>query len=193
MNLKKQDIWATPIWFTEIPFNIINPNDILDECYKLKKDNYGRELSCYKSWTTDNILQDNLQHTKKLIHLVEQLCITVAEEYGMKNANPQCIDSWFNINYSGGMVAPHIHRNGPLSSVYYLKTPKNSGNLDFINTSSSTYSNKMFLKNNNINNFDNVQYEAIQGRLIIFPAWLIHTSSINLSDEDRVSMGMDLG
>ena len=36
---------------------------------------------------------------------------------------------WANINPPGGYNAPHIHPNSLFSGVYYIKAPKNSGNL----------------------------------------------------------------
>ena len=193
MNITQENIWATPIWFTDIPFDIINPDEILKECYEYKKNNEGVNFQEYKAWTVNNILNNSPIHTKKLINTVEEICINTAIHYGAKNSNPKCLDAWYNINYPGGYINPHIHRYGPFSAVYYIKTPINSGNLHFINTSASTYFNKVFLNNNNINNFDSIEYEAKPGRLIIFPSWLIHTSPLNLSHENRVSFGLDLG
>jgi uncharacterized protein (TIGR02466 family) len=193
MNITQENIWATPIWFTDIPFDIINPNEILEDCYTFKKNNAGADLPQYKAWTSNNIISNIPQNTKKLINTIEEICNSTAIHYNAKNLNPKCLDAWYHINYSGGFINPHIHRHGPFSAVYYLKAPINSGNLYFINTSSSTHFNKVYLNNEGINNAEMIQYETKPGRLIIFPSWLIHTSPLNLSDEDRVSFGIDLG
>ena len=45
------------------------------------------------------------------------------------NRNPVCGNMWANINYSKCYNRPHIHPNSLFSGVYFVKTPKNSGNL----------------------------------------------------------------
>jgi len=193
MNITRNNIWTTPIWYTDIPFETINPNRILEECYEYKKENGGIDVYNCKAWTTKNLIDTLPEHTEQLIRVIEDISAETAVDYGAKNLKPKCLDAWFQINHAGGFIAPHIHRHGPFSAVYYVKTPVDSGGIYFINTSASTYFNKVYLDNNNLDNCDNVAYETKPGRLIIFPSWLIHTSPLNLSDEDRVSFGLDLG
>ena len=38
---------------------------------------------------------------------------------------------WANINPPGGYNMPHVHPNSHYSGVYYIKAPKNSGNIVF--------------------------------------------------------------
>ena len=38
---------------------------------------------------------------------------------------------WANINPPGGYNMPHIHPNSHFSGVYYIKAPKDSGNISF--------------------------------------------------------------
>jgi uncharacterized protein (TIGR02466 family) len=46
---------------------------------------------------------------------------------------------WVNINKYKDFNIPHTHPSSKLSGVFYIKTPKNSGNLSFVNDSPIEY------------------------------------------------------
>lgn len=90
----------------------------------------------------------------------------------------------------------HIHPKPYFTCVFYIKIPENSGNISF--GCPDTY-----ILNNLVGNRDpeyvfekNLQtkfeVEPEEGMVLIFPSSLRHQVEPNLSQEDRISMGIDI-
>lgn len=90
----------------------------------------------------------------------------------------------------------HIHPKPYFTCVFYIKTPENSGNISF--GCPDTY-----IINNLVGNRDpedviekNLQskfeVKPEEGMVLIFPSTLRHQVEPNLSQEDRISMGIDI-
>ena len=116
-----------------------------------------------------------------------------------KNLNNYCknilkIKHSFNITTSwcvkqnkGDWGQPHEHKNSLISGVYYLRTPKNSGDLFFHrNVNHLLSSNLSFetLEDTNINT-DLIKFEIKEGVLIICPSNLFHSIGKTNSIESR--------
>ena len=86
---------------------------------------------------------------------------------------------WFNISKPGDATAWHNHKNQSiLSGVYYLKVPKNSGNIKFRKRISEDYIEWV------------VKAEA--GKMILFDPTIKHSVPKNRSDENRISLAFNL-
>ena len=100
---------------------------------------------------------------------------------------------WANINPSGGYNRPHLHPNCHFSGVYYIKTPENSGDLVFNDPRSTAH---MTLPNRKqgqppIDLWREVRVKPIEGRIIMFPAWLWHCVEPNESNDIRISVSFN--
>ena len=84
---------------------------------------------------------------------------------------------WFNVMNPGDKTTRHQHDDDDelLSAVYYIKVPENSGNL----------------KLGKIPVFTEVTPR--EGMFVFFPPELPHEVTENLSDESRVSLGINIG
>ena len=91
---------------------------------------------------------------------------------------------WANINYPGSYNRQHIHGNSQWSGVYYVKVPKDSGKLfvedprpgaNVILARRTPKLPKALLRV--------IYYPAIEGQMIMFPAWLPHGVHFNDSKE----------
>ena len=85
---------------------------------------------------------------------------------------------WANINTKGNFNSPHNHPNSHYSGVYYVKVPKNSGNLYFVDMP-----------------FDIDLKEIIpeEGSLYMWQSHLLHRVGENLTDDDRMSISFNFG
>ena len=106
---------------------------------------------------------------------------------------PTLGNMWANINPPGGYNAPHIHANSHFSGVYYIKTPENSGDLVFNDPRSTAH---MTLPNRKqgqppIDLWREVRVKPIEGRIIMFPAWLWHCVEPNESNDIRISVSFN--
>jgi uncharacterized protein (TIGR02466 family) len=101
---------------------------------------------------------------------------------------------WANINYPGSFNREHIHPNSLWSGVYYIKAPKNSGNLyikDPRPGCEAIMPRRIDASKLPIQLHREIYYEAKEGRLIMFPGWLSHGVNINNSGETRISISFN--
>jgi hypothetical protein len=86
---------------------------------------------------------------------------------------------WFNINKKGSYNKLHNHLNieilnSGVSGVFYLKTPKNCGNIVF-----QSHDKKQ------------LEIKSKEGHLLIFPIHLAHFVQESKSNEDRISLAFN--
>lgn len=79
--------------------------------------------------------------------------------------------SWLNINYPRSYNVAHTHSGSDKSAVYYIKTPKDSGNLIFTETDQ--------------------EVEPQPGMLITFDNNVRHAVSPNFSEDTRISFAFN--
>ena len=100
---------------------------------------------------------------------------------------------WANINPPGSMNRPHVHPNALFSGVYYIKTQQQCGNLVIndprpgIQTTMPTR-----LKGQPPQGlWREAHLQPLQGRVIVFPAWLWHCVEPNQSNDIRISVSFN--
>ena len=101
---------------------------------------------------------------------------------------------WANINPPGGYNRPHIHPNSHFSGVYYIKAPQNSGDIVFNDPRSGAH---MIMPERIKDSkppshlWREVRINPLEGRLIMFPAWLWHCVEPNESNDIRISVSFN--
>ena len=128
----------------------------------------------------------DMNFKKEYKPLIDQLFTMQQEifkDYGMKD-KPGLGNMWSNINYPGSYNKQHIHPNSHWSGVYYVKVPKNSGRL-FVEDPRAGPNHILPRRVKGIPRalWRVVVYPAIEGQMIMFPAWLPHGVEINESTE----------
>ena len=96
---------------------------------------------------------------------------------------------WANINPPAGYNKPHIHPNCIFSGVYYIKAPKNSGKLVCNDPRPGEHLHMPVRKPGRPPKdlWRECHIVPVEGRIIIFPAWLWHCVEPNKSNELRIS------
>lgn len=92
---------------------------------------------------------------------------------------------WFNINEKGNFNSIHNHGRADLVAVYYVKVPDNSGTLNLTRNDGSAYT-TLF-----VNDAD-FALRPEEGRLYFFPGHLWHWVNASDSEEERISISMNL-
>ena len=107
----------------------------------------------------------------------------IFKDYGMQD-KPGLGNMWANINYPGSYNKQHIHPNSQWSGVYYVKVPNNSGSL-FVEDPRAGPNHLLPRRVGGIPRalWRVVIYPAIEGQMIMFPAWLPHGVQMNESKE----------
>jgi|TARA_Y100000114_G_C11698032_1_gene297001 uncharacterized protein (TIGR02466 family) len=104
---------------------------------------------------------------------------------------------WFNINQKTHFNNSHKHLNSMFSGVYYVKAPKNSGNLSFkhnVNDFQYAWNHFNPIKPKQFNMFNSGTWiiKPSAGNLYLFPCWAEHMVGINESKEERISIAFDI-
>ena len=107
---------------------------------------------------------------------------------------------WANINYPGSYNVPHVHPNSNWSGAYYVKVPKDSGNINFHDPrhgSEMIEPEQLPVPELDQRLWKDVTFIPKEGDLILFPAYLTHEVFTNDSKEKdeagwRVSISFNL-
>ena len=104
--------------------------------------------------------------------------------------------AWVNINKPGAYNLKHDHPGSDLAGVLWIKSPKDCGNIVFENPTSFQSFNEF---NSYTNDFKDVNaqyfsywFPPTEGRILIFPAHLMHRVNENKSNEDRISVSFNI-
>lgn len=116
----------------------------------------------------------DLDHLPELKPVLEQATVYASILLG-KPAQSLKRDFWINEMAPGQTTSTHDHDedNILLSAVYYIYAPKNSGNLII-------HDERFF-----------TEFEPADGIFVFFAPTVMHSVSENLSNENRLSMGMN--
>jgi uncharacterized protein (TIGR02466 family) len=180
--------FPTPIYV----FDLQNANELNADLEKniiewSNKDK-GVNFTNVKGWHSTVDMAAKPEYKK----FVEILYESQKEVFNKENLDGEPIlgNMWANINPKGGSNIPHTHPNCLFSGVYYVKTPKNCGLLSFEDPRPGTTLYRPIKKTMQEEKeyWREIFYEPIPGRLIIFPAWLLHKVLPNESDDIRISI-----
>ncbi len=171
----------------------INNKELLKHILNYKKTSKGRNKSNPTGWQSFNLdLKDNVfidlnkEITKNFIDYVNQ--ISLRNDFKIQSM-------WANINGYKDYNLIHSHGNAVVSGVYYLKIPKNSGNIFFVNPAiqliETTWGN--CVDKYTLQTSSSFRVAPVEGQLILFPGWLQHGVEPNLNKkEDRVSISFNI-
>jgi len=175
---------------------------------------YGKDLQLDNNTLAQHIIQWSQQdqgvkktnmngwHSTTDMHLKQEYQSLVQELYQMQHEifqeewldrRPMLGNMWANINYSGGYNRPHVHPNCLFSGVYYVKTQPQCGEL-VVNDPRPGIQTMMPTRKSGQppkHLWREAHIEPIQGRLIMFPAWLWHCVEPNQSNDMRISISFN--
>ena len=188
--IKQEMLWPTPYWYTHIwefirsetrvTFNedmIGSIQGMMDKDKGVKKSNRG-------GWQSK--LLPPTGELEPLSFEISEFCKSI--NLGINEiVIPQM---WINVNKKNDWNAIHLHGQYNLSGTYYVKVPKDSGQIVFRDPRPSAISN-LFM----VNTFDKGEFrkvKTIEGLLILFPSYLDHFVEPSNADEDRISISFDV-
>ncbi len=129
---------------------------------------------------------------REVVAFIYSFASTMIQSVNNAASKPVFMNMWTTIYPPGAFVPEHVHSNALLSGVFYAKTPEKCGNLVFRDPAS--VAKIMFMRNM-------TEFPALEtmhalpvraGSMVIFPAWLPHSTEINESNEDRIIVSFNL-
>lgn len=186
--------FSTPIWTEEIKNYKDSNEQIYDYIKNLqKKDSQGIVKSNVKGWHSKNfdLKEKEPQNFIKIISRQIESVITDMD-WDIKNQKTKITNMWAIINKGGAANARHHHGNSSLSAAYYVRAPKNSGDIVFYDPRPApVYSHPVSNKPNYLNAMQH-SISPLEGLLVMFPGYLDHSVNENLSNEERIVISFNI-
>lgn len=157
-------------------------------------------VSSVGSWHSQVDMHKREEYTQ-VVNEILSIAELIFKAKGYDQAYKPMIDNmWANINPRYGYNRSHTHPGSLWSGCYYVQTPPGSGRIVFSDPRPQAwvYSAVFNTDAKRIpSEWSEVYYEAIAGRMIIFPAWLLHEVEPNLSElngpeGDRISIAFNI-
>lgn len=104
----------------------------------------------------------------------------------------QITGCWINVLEPGGAHAMHSHPNNFLSGVYYLRAQAGADAINFHDPRPQAAVIRPPVIELTTYNTDQVVLPVCEGTLLMFPAWLPHSVSVNTSELTRVSVSFNV-
>ena len=105
----------------------------------------------------------------------------------------QLDEGWFNINRKDNYNVWHTHPRSDFACCYYIKTPKNSGNIIFKNPiAEERHAN--YFEYTNYHCFNSIDYsiKPKESKLLIWPGYMQHMVETSKTNEARISFSLNL-
>ncbi len=167
------------------------------------RDEAGIERSNYRAlggWHSHNSLHQDKAYAP-LVDRIDQASRRISESLGYDDDYELQIGTmWSIINGPGSVNKAHIHPGSYWSGVYYVQTPKDSGDIEFIDPRTfHVMDEPRFQKGVQRcrENWTKVRFTPRTGAMLLFPSWLYHgvdpnLTSISGSDGERVIVSFNL-
>jgi uncharacterized protein (TIGR02466 family) len=175
-----QHLFTTPIKVVSIP-NFYEINLLFGKAMKIG----------FKNCVTNNL---NEQETNLIINTFVKEAEDYFKEATGRNPNLKLQTSWSSITNKYEFVSPHAHPIHTVVGVYYVKTSENCGDLLLHDARGTTDFDVYYEKDKNGNTLSyrsTYRHTPKIGQLILFPASLIHSVEPNMSEETRISIGLN--
>jgi uncharacterized protein (TIGR02466 family) len=196
--LHKHVPFATSIWKSNILITPEQHQAIIDYIMRLREqDKIGAKMSNIGGWQSNSYNSNDIDDI--LSPLFEQVKFITANvvhdlRLDIEGYQPSIINYWYNINNKNNYNRPHIHPKSSLSGVVYLKMPKNNGGNIYFERDSDGALWTFPASEQNIPERTQVSMLAPHElEFVVFPSYLRHGVDPNQTDEDRISMAINIG
>lgn len=185
--------------FFQSPILVGDLNNDLDniekECIIRSNLSMSRNLSNLGGWQSTDIFSNDVFFSD-LIRQLQNITTNFAKSIEINLSKNNSVQMWININGYRDSNVIHDHPKSIFSGVYYIKVPKNSGNIKFYHPAYSKLQRDWVNMNIESYNFYNSHYWSltpIENKFFIFPGWIDHSVEPNLSQEKRISISFNIG
>ncbi|MEQ9643750.1 MAG: 2OG-Fe(II) oxygenase family protein [Alphaproteobacteria bacterium] len=191
VNSAVHELFRTPVWVVDLDPKVAAP---LNRQIMAMLDEMTGERVAKRAGQTWQTRQD-LHTTKPLKPLVDHLRSTVRGALTFLDVEYEDFNitgCWANINPPGAKHSSHTHPNNYLSGVYYVKADKGADEINFYDPRAQASAIMPKARKFNYFNGNVVTVETKPGRIVVFPAWLVHGVPQNRSTAERVSIAFNV-
>jgi uncharacterized protein (TIGR02466 family) len=184
MSVIKHEWWATPVWEIQTGFDSEFNEELLVEISKCVPPTNPHSFNIW-DYKTPRISELK----NKILTCVTDNVSPYLPQYS--RFNPQLSRGWVNRQYPQQSLALHDHGASLLACTYYIKSENNSGDLLLVDPR-GTCSNWESVRDGNV---VGVKYKRVtpkEGKLVFFPAYVIHMVETNNSKSTRISLSTNI-
>ena len=169
----------------------LDNNQLTRDIFNWSKQDKGMSRTNINGWHSTTDMHIKPEYSQLVTELISMQKDIYDNEHIDRHA--RLGNMWANINPSGGMNMPHIHPNALFSGVYYVKSNPKSGRLKIYDPRPGANFIMPTRKPGNPGRdlWREANIEPIEGRIIMFPAWLWHSVEENMSDDIRISVSFN--
>lgn len=192
VNVMENQYFPTQVFSYQLKDDMAQATNrhLLDAIYgERTRDSDGIQRSNFRAlggWHSHNNLHKEETY-KPLVDLIGAACASIDEKNGYHKGYRMKIGTmWSIVNPPGSSNRAHIHPGCLWSGVYYVQTPENGGNIEFIDPRTQNLVNPPRFQANKKRPrscWSKVNFTPKAGKLLIFPSWLYHSVAPNLSTE----------
>ena len=187
-------LFPTPVWTLQLD-NYKNVNEQMYDYIKSEqsKDQAGINKSNVKGWHSKdfNLNEDEPQKfISFILPAIEQVMIDMNWEKQKQTAKIN--NMWAIINTGGAANLRHQHGNSTISGAYYVRAPKNSGDIVFYDPRPAPVYSHPNVTNPNLLNAQVNGVSPKEGALVLFPSFLDHSVNENLSNNERIVISFNI-
>tara|TARA_A100001011_G_scaffold58419_1_gene57598 strand:- start:223 stop:825 length:603 start_codon:yes stop_codon:yes gene_type:complete len=186
--------FPTPVWTLQLD----NYQPINKQMYKYIKINQSKDIkgiskSNIKGWhSKDFDMQEDepKNFIKFILPAIEQVITDMNWEKQKQSININ--NMWAIINTGGATNLRHQHGNSTISGAYYVRAPKNSGDIVFYDPRPAPVYTYPKALNPNLLNAQVNGINPKEGALVLFPSYLDHSVNENLSNAERIVISFNI-
>ena len=186
--------FPTPVWTLQLD----NYQSINEQMYKFikinqSKDQEGISKSNIKGWHSKDFDMQEIEpknFIKFILPAIEQVITDMNWEKQKQSININ--NMWAIINTGGSANLRHQHGNSTISGAYYVRAPKNSGDIVFYDPRPAPVYTYPKALNPNLLNAQVNGISPKEGALVLFPSYLDHSVNENLSNEERIVISFNI-
>ncbi len=197
MNSNVKDlnlVFSTPIWsFLVDDYEKIN-NTIFKYIKNIQKeDPIGVKKSNNLGWHSKSFDMEN-EVVKSFFNSIQKYINKTIKDSGWDHPlnKFKVTSAWSIINSKNSSNARHIHSNNYLSAAYYVKAPKNCGDIIFYDPRDAKVIRKPKSNGGNFLNADIININPQEGLLVMFPSYLHHSVDDNISENERIVISFNI-
>ncbi len=187
-------LFPTPVWTLQLDnYKIVNEQMYDYIKSEQSKDQAGINKSNIKGWHSKdfNLNEDEPQKfISFILPAIEQVMIDMNWEKQKQTAKIN--NMWAIINTGGAANLRHQHGNSTISGAYYVRAPKNSGDIVFYDPRPAPVYSHPNVTNPNLLNAQVNGVSPKEGALVLFPSFLDHSVNENLSNNERIVISFNI-
>jgi uncharacterized protein (TIGR02466 family) len=188
-------IFENCMFFTPSYYMYLNDIDnfsIKKEIYWLKDRTEGRNVSNIGGWQSQAMYEEDLKkYLPEISKLEKEISLAIGEIIKIWEIEEpaELGNFWCNINYDKDYNLAHTHPQSTFSCVYYVEAEENAGSLTFVRPDLQYH--YITPKNYNKYTYQTYNYTPEKSKLLIFPSYIEHYVTPNLSGRERISIAVN--